>query len=81
MWLLRLGRYMGDFLKLLEFSEQQVPLTIFRLNNMLTEVNCPNDSIQELCKKLPYGLDDDVRITAKWLYKRGNISTRTIMKD
>ena len=81
MWLLRLGGYMGDFLKLLGFSEQQVPLTSFRLNNMLTEVNCPNDGIQELCQKLPYSSDDGVRATAQWLYERGDISNMPVDKN
>tara|TARA_B100001250_G_C19558882_1_gene682411 strand:- start:264 stop:662 length:399 start_codon:yes stop_codon:yes gene_type:complete len=75
-WLLRLVAYIGDLIKFVRLPEP--PLTSFRLNNILTEGDYPIADIQELCQKLPYSLDDGVKATAQWLYKRGDISTMPV---
>lgn len=55
----------GDLLKLLGVEEPT--LTSFRLKNMLTEAHYPSERTEEVVGKLPYTLEDGVRITVEWI--------------
>ena len=67
-WLLKLGALFGDLIKLI--IKKDLPLTSFRLKNMLTGGSYPLKNIKELCPVLPYNLKKSVYITAKWMYDR-----------
>lgn len=60
----------GDVLKALGW--QHVPISSFRLRNMLTETNYDTD-LSDLCGPEPYSLEQSVRETVRWLRKSGEI--------
>jgi nucleoside-diphosphate-sugar epimerase len=55
----------GDVLRWLGWDD--VPLTTFRLNNILTEYVYDVSPIMEIAGPMPYTLEDGVRRTAQWL--------------
>ena len=57
----------GDLLQKLGW--QNPPLTTFRLNNLITNMVYDTQSLEKLCGKLPYSLNEGVSITASWLKK------------
>ena len=63
--LLRIIAKIGDGFKLLGWN--RVPLTSFRLNNLLTDMVYDTSEMQEICGELPYSLDDGISETLKWL--------------
>lgn len=57
----------GDLLQ--KAGWQNPPLTTFRLNNLITNMVYDTKSLEKLCGKLPYSLQEGVTITASWLKK------------
>lgn len=55
----------GDMLKACGWLS--VPLTSFRLNNILTEMVHETAELEALCGALPYSLEDGVKETCAWL--------------
>lgn len=55
----------GDLLKACGWLS--VPLTSFRLNNILTEMVHETSDLEKLCGQLPFRLEDGVRETCDWL--------------
>lgn len=52
---------------LLKLGWHRVPLTTFRLKNLLTDMVYETDELEKICGTLPYSLDDGVRITVTWM--------------
>ena len=57
----------GDLLK--KFGYKNPPLTSFRLNNIVTDMVYDLSTLELVCGQLPYGLEDGVKITTKWIKK------------
>lgn len=55
----------GDALSALGWKN--VPLTTFRLRNLLTEMLHDTTALARVCGPLPYSVDDGARLTARWL--------------
>ena len=65
LFLLRATAKLGDLLKLLGWN--RVPLTSFRLDNLLTNMVYDTHEVQKICGTLPYDLNDGIGETLKWL--------------
>jgi nucleoside-diphosphate-sugar epimerase len=74
LWLARSAAKAGDALK--KAGWRGVPLTSFRMNNILTEYVFNMQPIMELSSPLPYTLQDGVERTVQWLCDRGEIKRR-----
>ncbi len=62
----------GDLMKLLGIKEP--PFSTFRLKNMKANTSkIPFHSLQKLTGELPYGMEEGVDITIKWLKEMGKI--------
>lgn len=70
-WVLKTVAILGDLAKLLGWKHPL--LTSSRLNNMLTDLRYDIDPI--IGEGLPYTLEEGVRITGDWLYRKGEISS------
>jgi GlcNAc-P-P-Und epimerase len=57
----------GDFLQVLGWKNP--PLTSFRLNNLITNMVYDMSDLESLCGKLPYKLEEGVKITVDWMKK------------
>lgn len=62
---LRMFARCGDALSLL--AGLKVPLTTFRLDNLLTEMVHDLNALERICGPLPYTCDEGVRLTAEWM--------------
>lgn len=63
--LLKIFAYLGDVLNY--FGWYRVPLTSFRLNNLITNMTYDTKILQDICGKLPYSLEDGVKKTVEWI--------------
>ena len=70
--LLRAVAWGGDCLKALGWRNP--PLTSFRLNNLLTKMVHDLEPLRAIAGKLPYSMQDGVRITVAWLKARKEVS-------
>lgn len=68
--LLRIAAVVGDILKKTGLVSNP-PLTTFRLNNLLTSAVYDMRFLEELCKELPFSLEEGVRMTVQWLRSEG----------
>lgn len=68
LWVAKSSARIGDFLKLLGW--QGVPLTSFRLNNILTEYVFDLQPIMEIASPLPYDLKTGIRRTIQWMREK-----------
>ena len=59
----------GDVLK--RIGVKKVPLTSFRLNNLLTPMNYDMSATREVCGPSPYTLKEGVRATVDWMQLHG----------
>ena len=66
----RIAAVIGDVLK--AFGWQHVPISSFRLRNMLTETSYDTD-LTDICGPEPYSLEQSVKETVQWLRKTGEI--------
>jgi nucleoside-diphosphate-sugar epimerase len=71
LWTAKLAAKVGDFLKIAGW--RHVPLTSFRLNNILTEYIFDMRPIMEVSGSLPYALKTGVEKTVQWLRESGEI--------
>jgi len=74
LWAAKAAAKAGDFFKAAGWHN--VPLTSFRLNNILTEYVFNMQTIMEISAPLPYSLQDGVDRTIQWLHDRGEIKRR-----
>lgn len=65
MIILKLAAKTGDIY--LKLGWKNPPLTSFRLNNLITDMVYDTGSLEKLCGKLPYSLEEGVKITADWM--------------
>jgi nucleoside-diphosphate-sugar epimerase len=75
LWMARGAAKVGDGCKAVGW--RNVPLTSFRLNNILTEYIFNMQPIMELSSPLPYTLQAGVEQTLQWLCDRGEIKRRS----
>ena len=66
--LLRLVAYFGTFLD--RVGLKRVPLTKFRLNNLITSTNYDVEPLKEFSKDLPYNMHQGVDTTLSWINKK-----------
>lgn len=60
----------GDFL--LKLGWNRVPITSFRLDNLITNMTYPTDNLQKVVGDLPYALEESVNNTVNWMKKNKN---------
>jgi len=71
LWVAKSGAKFGDICKAAGW--RNVPLTSFRLNNILTEYVFDMWPIMEVSGPLPYNLKTGVELTVQWLRETGEI--------
>lgn len=64
-FILRMGALLGDFLSYCGYST--VPITSFRLSNLLTDMEHETELLEKVCGKLPYSLKEGVKRTVNYL--------------
>lgn len=67
LWLLRAAARCGDALQMLGWRD--VPLTRFRLDNLLTQMPYDTAPLQAVCGPLPHRVEDAVPVTVAWIKK------------
>ena len=65
MFPLKIVSKIGDLCQILGWKNP--PLTTFRLNNLITYMVYDMSDLEELCGKLPYKLEEGVKITVDWM--------------
>lgn len=65
MWLLRTAATAGDILAALGWH--RVPLTNFRLNNLITDMVYDTTDLEDICGELPHSLETAVIDTVDWM--------------
>jgi len=73
LWMAKLAAKAGDIVKVTGW--RHVPLTSFRLNNILTEYVFDMQPIMEISGPLPYNLKTGVERTIEWLREMGEIQS------
>jgi len=74
--ILRCAAILGDLIE--KITTFKFPLTSFRLNNMLVEVEYPVQNTLELCGDLPFNLNNSVKQTIQWLNEHKMIKNKLI---
>jgi nucleoside-diphosphate-sugar epimerase len=64
-WVLRTAAKFGDMFKLLGFNN--VPLSSFRLDNLLTNMPHDTSEIQSILPSLPFTYQEGIRLTIDWI--------------
>jgi len=72
LWLVKIFARIGDICKL--FGWYSVPLSSFRLNNIMTEYIYDLEPIIKISGPLPFNLNRGIKRTVKWLRETGEIS-------
>lgn len=67
---LKLAAYIGDFFKFLGW--RNVPLTTFRLNNLITPMVYDLTQLQKITGKPPYSINEGIDITVNWITASNN---------
>ena len=57
--------FIGDILKM--FGWKNVPLTTFRLNNLITEMIHHEYTLNEVISELPFSMENGIKETVKWI--------------
>jgi len=71
---LKLAARCGDVLE--RAGWYRVPLTRFRLDNLVTDMEYETSELADLCGELPYGLEEGVAETVAWMRSAGEIPRR-----
>ena len=58
--------FIGDVLKM--FGWKNVPLTTFRLNNLITEMIHEEYTLNKVISDLPFSMENGIKETVKWIY-------------
>ena len=72
LWLVKIFARIGDICK--SFGWYSVPLSSFRLNNIITEYIYDLEPIIKISGPLPFNLNTGIKRTVKWLRETGEIS-------
>jgi nucleoside-diphosphate-sugar epimerase len=70
LFLLRGAAYIGDLFSKIGF--QKIPITSFRLNNLITNMVYDTTALQAICGQLPYNLHAGVKETVGWMKTGSN---------
>jgi nucleoside-diphosphate-sugar epimerase len=65
MFLLKIASLAGDVLQ--KVGWKNPPLTTFRLNNLVANMVYDTRSLEKLCGKLPFSLEEGVKTTTAWM--------------
>lgn len=68
--LLRVAAIFGDLFQ--KFGWRRVPITSFRLNNLITDMVYDTTALQSICGTLPYDLETGVKETVQWMKTHKN---------
>lgn len=68
--LLRVAAVIGDALQ--KMGWRRVPLTSFRLQNLITRMVYDTANLEAVCGELPYDLESGVKETIEWMLKYKN---------
>ncbi len=71
-WLLRVAATLGDGAK--RAGWERVPLTTFRLNNLITDMTFDTTLLEDLCGPLRYSIEEGVQLTVSWLRQTAQVS-------
>ena len=69
--ILRPAAAVGDVLQ--RMGWYRVPLTSFKLTNLITEMEYDTTLLQEVCGELPFNLEEGVARTVSWMREQGEI--------
>ena len=75
-YFMRLMAIAGDIIK--KIGWQDVPITTFRLNNMLTGSHYPIEKTKKIVGDLPYTFEAGINQTLHWMYKQKLIKNKPI---
>jgi nucleoside-diphosphate-sugar epimerase len=70
MWLLKTAATIGDVLAALGWN--RVPLTNFRLTNLITDMVYDTSDLEKICGELPHSLEVAVKDTVEWMKTNTN---------
>jgi len=73
--LLKIAASVGDLLMALGVKDP--PLSSRRLNNLTTNAVLDVSGTRQVCRDLPYTVNQGVQITVKWMHAPGTILGRT----
>lgn len=79
MWLLKVIALAGDILYKLGWN--RVPMTSFRLNNLITNMVYDTKELEAICGPLPHSLDYGVNKTVEWMKTNKNRDKMALPKD
>ena len=69
--ILKIASLIGDLSK--KIGVKNPPLTSFRLNNLITQMNYQTQEVEKVVGDLPFNLKQATGITYKWLKEKKNI--------
>ncbi|MDC3195828.1 NAD(P)-dependent oxidoreductase [Flavobacteriaceae bacterium] len=69
--ILKIASFIGDLSKTI--GVKNPPLTSFRLNNLITQMNYQTQEVEKVVGDLPFNLKQATGITYKWLKEKKNI--------
>lgn len=78
-WFLKTAAIIGDFLY--KFGWMRVPMTSFRLNNLIANMVYDTKELEAICGPLPHSLKDGVETTVEWMKTHKNRDTLALPKD
>lgn len=76
--LLKVAAKFGDLFQ--KFGWRRVPITTFRLNNLITDMVYDTTELQNICGSLPYDLESGVKETVKWMKTHKNRDKLALVK-
>jgi len=71
MLLFKVAAKLGDILKI--FGYRNPPMSLFRLNNMLTPMVHDTTPLKKYCRAVPYSINEGVIVTCESLLTQKNI--------
>ena len=74
--IMKIMAFAGDILK--RSGWKDVPITTFRLNNMLTGSHYPIEKTKDIVGDLPHTFEDGVNQTLSWMHEQGLIRNKPI---
>ncbi|MBS1729184.1 MAG: NAD(P)-dependent oxidoreductase [Bacteroidetes bacterium] len=77
-FVLRGAAFFGDIFQ--KFGWNRVPITTFRLNNLITDMVYDTSELQNICGALPYDLETGVKETVEWMKHHKNRDKLALVK-
>lgn len=76
--LLKFAAIFGDLFQ--KFGWKRVPITTFRLNNLITDMVYDTSELEKICGSLPYDLETGVKETVEWMKHNKNRDKLALIK-